>query len=324
MIVTWGGFTGVVSGMNIEGLSITLNASKSSIPTGTAEPVSLIAREILQYAKNIDEAVKIAQSRKAFVSESFMNSSAADNKTVIIEKTPDKTAVAYPTGNEIICTNHYQSKELINSEKNEEQIKQSASEYRYLRIKELLGKTEKNNPQKTVAILRNQLGLQDRFIGYGNEKAVNQLICHHSIVFEPQKKLVWVSTQPWQLGEYVAYDLNKIFAMHGLQTNHEIADTALNIQADEFLKTDSYKAFVAFRTTKEKILNNEKIDVAQFIKTNPEYYDTYVLAGNYLFNQKQYAQAKKQYETALTKEVATKYEIENIQDKIKKCDKKLN
>ncbi|MFN8283456.1 MAG: C45 family peptidase [Chitinophagales bacterium] len=324
MIVTWGGFTGVVSGMNLEGLSITLNASKSSIPTGTAEPVSLIAREILQYAKNIDEAVKIAKSRKAFVSESFMISSAADNKTVIIEKTPDITAVAYPENNEIICTNHYQSKELLNSEKNTEQIKQSASEYRYERIKELLEKTEKNTPEKTVAILRNQLGLHDQFIGYGNEKAVNQLICHHSIVFEPKKKLVWISTQPWQLGEYVAYDLNKVFAMRGLSTNREIADTALNIKSDEFLKTADYKAFVAFRTTKEKILNKQTIDVAAFIKTNPEFYDTYVLAGNYSFDKKLYAQAKKYYQTALTKEVATKYEIENIQDKIKKCDKKLN
>ena len=34
--------------------------------------------------------------------------------------------------------------------------------------------------------------------------------------------------------------------------------------------------------------------------------------------------AKKQYQTALTKEVATKYEIENIKEKIEKCNKKLN
>ena len=324
MIVTWGGFTGVVSGMNLEGLSITLNASKSSIPTGTAEPVSLIAREILQYAKNIEEAIKIAKSRKSFVSESFMISSAADNKTIIIEKTPDVTAVAYPSNNEIICTNHYQSKELLNTDKNEEQIKQSASEYRYQRIKELLNKTDKNTPQKTASILRNQFGLNDQFIGYGNEKAVNQLICHHSIIFEPKKKIVWVSTHPWQLGEYIAYDLNKIFAMKGLQQNHEIADAALTIKSDEFLQTTDYKSFIEFRKIKEKILNKETIDVAKFIKLNPEYYDTYVLAGNYWFDKKRYKIAKKQYQTALTKEVATKYEIENIKEKIEKCNKKLN
>ncbi|MEI9910600.1 MAG: hypothetical protein WDO71_13545 [Bacteroidota bacterium] len=43
------------------------------------------------------------------------------------------------------------------------------------------------------------------------KKPLNQLIAHHSIVFEPQKLLVWVSTSPWQLGQYVAYDLKKVF-----------------------------------------------------------------------------------------------------------------
>ena len=43
----------------------------------------------------------------------------------------------------------------------------------------------------------------------GNEKAVNQLIAHHSVVFEP--KIIGVGIYlTWQLGEYVAYDLNKV------------------------------------------------------------------------------------------------------------------
>src|SRR6478752_2586837 len=129
MSVTWGGFIGVVSGMNDKGLSVTINADKSKIPTASATPVSLVAREILQYAENISQAIAIARKRKMFVSESFLIGSAEDKKAVIIEKTPDSVGLYDPGKNEIICANHFQSKELSGIRSNRIHKRQSASEY---------------------------------------------------------------------------------------------------------------------------------------------------------------------------------------------------
>ncbi len=323
MTVTWGGFIGAVSGMNDQGLSVTINAAKSDLPTGSATPVSIVTREILQYAKNIKEAIAIAKSRKMFVSESFLVASAADNKAVIIEKTPDSLDVYDSQKEFIVCTNHFQSKGLGKSKLNVEQENESASPYRYKRLMELLNANGKNTVQKTVNILRDQKGLNGANIGMGNEKAINQLIAHHSIVFEPKKLIVWVSTSPWQLGKYVAYDLNKVFALKGMKENKEIADSSLSIAPDSFLLTPAYKNFEVFRNMKQQMLDGGKVNTTALVNSNPEFYNAYLLAGDYLYKQKEYAAALQNYNLALTKVIATKKEEDHIREQIKKINKKL-
>jgi isopenicillin-N N-acyltransferase-like protein len=323
MTVTWGGFIGAVSGMNEKGLTVTINADKTKIPTGSATPVSLVAREILQYAQNINQALAIAKKRKMFVSESFLVGSAEDNKAVIIEKTPDTLDVYDPHKDFIVCANHFQSNGLAHTKSNMEQMEESASPYRYERLMQLLHANGKNTVQKTVDILRDRKGLNNEDIGMGNEKAINQLIAHHSIVFEPKKLLVWVSTSPWQLGEYVAYDLKKVFALRGMKQNREICDSSLTIPADSFLETKDFQNFLTYRKFKQRIADGEDIDTDSLIASNPNYYHTYVLAGDYLFRRKEFAKALHEYGTALTKIIATKKEEDYIRDQVRKCKTKL-
>jgi isopenicillin-N N-acyltransferase-like protein len=323
MTVTWGGFIGAVSGMNDQGLSVTINAAKSDLPTSSATPVSIVTREILQYAKNIDEAIAIAKSRKMFVSESFLVASAVDNKAVIIEKTPGSLDVYDPKKEMIVCTNHFQSNGLGKTKMNIEQENESASSYRYQRLMQLLNANGKNTVQKTVNILRDQKGLNGANIGMGNEKAINQLIAHHSVVFEPKRLIVWVSTSPWQLGQYVAYDLNKVFALKGMKENKEIADSTLTIAADSFLVTNSFMNFEVFRNIKQRIQDGAKVNTDSLVNSNPEFYNAYLLAGDYLYKQKEYAAALQNYNLALTKVIATKKEEDHIKEQIKKINKKL-
>ncbi|HLK30143.1 MAG TPA: hypothetical protein VKT28_16295, partial [Puia sp.] len=130
-----------------------------------------------------------------------------------------------------------------------------------------------------------------------------------------------VSTSPWQLGEYVAYDLKKVFALRSMKENKEICDSSLNIAADTFLQTNDFRNFLSYRNFKQRIADGDEINTDSLIATNPTFFHTYVLVGDYWFKRNEFSKAKKQYETALTKVIATKKEENYIKAQIKKCDK---
>lgn len=318
MTVTWGGFTGAVSGMNEKGLTVTINAAKTSIPSGSATPVSLVAREILQYASNIREAIAVARRRKMFVSESFLVGSAADNKAVVIEKTPDSLDIYDPHRNYIVCANHFQSNGLVNSAPNREQMQSSASVYRYHRVEELLRPDTQNTVAKTVAILRDTRGLAGADIGLGNEKAINQLIAHHAIVFEPKQGRVWVSTAPWQLGQFVCYDLHAVLGLSGMRSNREIIDSNLTVPADTLLQTTAFRHFLQFRQYKQRILDGGRVAPDSIVTSNPGFYLAYELAGDQSVKQGNPTAAIRYYQQALSKVIATAQERASIEARLKK------
>ena len=243
MMVTWPGMIGAVSGMNLEGLTVTINASKSKIPMSAKTPISILTREILQHAKNLDEAIAIAKKRKVFVSESIMVGSANDNKAILIEVSPTKMDVYdVPNTDQLICSNHFQGEAFAADKRNLDQIANSHSEYRFEKMQELLSETPKVNPEIASEILRNKEGLKNEILGFGNEKALNQLLAHHGIIFKPKEKLVWVSANPFQLGEFVCYDLNSIFG-ENQNTAKSFQKENLNIAKDPFFGNHCFSEF---------------------------------------------------------------------------------
>jgi hypothetical protein len=227
--VTWPGMTGVLSGMNERGLTVTINAAKGAPPTASAMPISLLAREILQYAATIDEAMKIAQSRRTFVSESLLIGSAADGRAAIIEKSPRKTALYSPDGEYLICTNHYQSPAFADDKHNMENIATSDSPWRFRRIEELIVGAGAIDPAIAATILRDRLGEGGVDIGPDNPRSVNQTFAHHSVIFRPAELLMWVCAAPGERGEYVCYDLKRIFDAHDFTA--ELSDAPKTIPA---------------------------------------------------------------------------------------------
>ncbi len=327
MMITWGGMIGAVSGMNEKGISVTINAAPSGIPWSARTPISILAREILQYSTNIHEALEIAKKRETFVSESILVGSAADNKAVIIEKTPERTACYDPGKDYIICSNHFQDKQFMDLPKHAKDRQESPTVYRYKRVLQDITNQENLDPVSVAEILRDRSGLNGKAIGNGNEKAINQLICHHSVIFEPAKGLVWVSTDPYQLGPYICYDVFKIFhTFAGLQRPVEISEPDKVIPADSFYFSSGYAHFTRYRAMRETLknatsggllLNGSFID--EFTSLNPDLYEGYELAGDYYLRHHKTGKAGVYFRKALEKEIPRMDEKRKIIHKLCSC-----
>ena len=253
--VTWGGFSGVVSGMNEMGLTVTLNALPSELPTKSSTPVSIIAREVIQYAATIEEAYEIISKYEVFVSESFTIASALDKKAAVIEKTPEKTEIYFPQENQLIGANHKQD------------------------------------------------------LGIGNPMAINQLLAHHSVLFEPLKGLMYVSAAPFQENVFNAYDVNSIRKMGSFDPVNSPEIDSLRLAQDSFYTNKGFSNYIEYKLLKVEFKENpnQKADengfIEKWIATNPEYYEPYLLLADFYFEQDDFASAKTYYQKAQSKAI---------------------
>ncbi len=323
--VSWPGMMGVLSGMNEKGLTVTVNAAKGPIPLSSAMPVSLLARDILQYASNIDEAYSIAGQFKTFVSESFLIGSASDGCAAIIEKTPKKISLYRSSCTRIICSNHYQSDAFKEDKHNKENIVASDSMYRYRRTDELLSELAPISVCDAVSILRDRRGIGNVDIGLGSEKSINQFAAHHSVVFQPEALRVWVSSSHWLLGEYICYDLNRVFSSAPATGTYVCEE--LNVAADKSAIDDDYVKLCRYRELLKEFRTaiKEKRDVPEgavddFIACNPNFFQVYSTLGDYELARNNRAQALFYWKKSLSLEIPKLQEKDAIMKKIKKYD----
>ncbi|HEY5297488.1 MAG TPA: C45 family peptidase [Verrucomicrobiae bacterium] len=312
--LSWAGMAGVVSGMNRAGVSVTVNGAPSSLPKETATPVAIVAREIMEHAHNLDEALKILRDAKVFVSTLWLVGSRADGKFVVVEKTPALMNVREPSGDSIICANHFQTPVLKDDPRNTNYMAGATSVSRETRLKELL-----RSARGTLDIPEAVEFLRDRdlpggiFAGDGNRGTLNAFIATHATVMDLTRNIFWAASPPNQLGKFVAFDVSDF--------SHELP--ALTVPADatladgEYERAEQSKQILAdgLKDLKNK---NPQAALELAVKSeslNPGFYQNATLRGRALLALNRRNEAAQAFETALAEHPAflkEKQELETL------------
>jgi tetratricopeptide (TPR) repeat protein len=306
--------------MNSAGVSITVNGAPSHLPADAATPTCLVAREVLEHAHNLAEATEIIRRRQVFVSAMFLVGSRADGKFIIVEKTPDTTAVTEPAtnGNSLVCANHYLSAPLKDDPINETYKRADTSVARFERMTELLrAQTNALDAASCAAILRDRRLPGSVLAGNGHRGALNPLIATHAVVMDLTAGIFWAATPPHQLGKFVAFDLNAPEKLLPAQT----------LPADTLLADGGYQSFLAAKKDLDDgTLALKHGDLAgAFAATekaegeNPGYYGNAWLLAETYFQQGQLAEAAAACRRALAGQPALAAERAKIQKLLDRC-----
>jgi hypothetical protein len=298
--LAWAGMAGCVSGMNREGISIIVNGAPSHLPADGATPTCLVAREVLEHAHNLAEATAIIRKRQVFVSAMFLVGSRVDGKFIVVEKTPEKTAVREPEKNadSLVCANHYLTAELKDDPINETYKRADTSLPRFERMTELLsGETNRLDAAACAAILRDRRLPGGKFAGNGHRGSLNPLIATHSVVMDLTAGIFWAATPPHQLGKFVAFDLSAPEKL--------LPEQAL--PADPMLDDGEYKNYLAakndlsdgWRALKKGGLDAALASAKAAEKNNPGFYQNSWLFAEVLFRQGKQAEAADACQRAL-------------------------
>jgi len=316
--LAWASMAGVVSGMNRAGVSVTINGAPSSLPGDTATPVAMVARDVLQKAHNLDEALKILREAKVFVSTLWLVGSRADGKFIVVEKTPAVTNVREPDGDFIVSANHFQTEKLKDDSRNQRYIEEATSVSRFDRMTELLtNATEKITPTLAAELLRDRNLPGGKFPGNGHRSSLNALIATHSTVMDLTDGIFWAASPPHQLGRFVAFDVNDF--------DRELPERGL--AADPMLATGEYeKAGQAQKCLVEgwHALKNQEARVAlasaeQAETLNPSFYQNASLRGRALLDLGRNDEAAKAFETALAAQPAFSSEKQELETRLKQA-----
>ena len=316
--LAWAGMKGVVSGMNRAGVSVTINGAPSKLPDEIGTPVAIVAREVLQGAHNLDEALKIIREAKVFVSTLWLIGSRADGKFVVVEKTPAVTNVRAATGDSIICPNHFETADLKDSDRNTNYMAEATSVSRERRLLELLQQNHGAlDAARAAEFLRDRKLPGEIFAGDGHRSSLNAFIATHAVVMDLSAGIFWAASPPNQLGKFVAFDVNDFN-----RARPELAVAAdETLASGEFERAKQARQFLqAGRRALQDRAAQTSLDFAKKAEAlNPGFYENSALAGRALLALGRRAEAALAFGRALAAQPAFAKEKAELEEGLRQA-----
>lgn len=232
--VIWAGMVGAVTGVNEHGVYVSINAAGTKEFARYGTPSTLVATKALQFSRTADEAKAIIEKSQVFIADIYV---VADREKVYrIEKSPNRFRVI-SLNESAVVTNHFIDPAWKDDDVNKFRRDQLTSGARDARGAQIV-KSWKDNGEavrQVLAGLRDKKAPDGDSLHIGNRAAIDALIATHSVIYDAEHQVLYVSEGPAAVGKFRGYNLKETFAT---KSPVEVA----SLPADPEVTSDDFKA----------------------------------------------------------------------------------
>jgi isopenicillin-N N-acyltransferase like protein len=221
--VAWVGMSGVVTGLNAQGIYVSVNAARMEEKGDEGMPVEILVRQIMEEARSVDDVIKMVKATPVMVPDFYLVADGKTGEAAVLERSPKRLEVrrtnatlkgtlGLGTGasDSIVLTNHALTQAFSGDAENDRLKRYLTSGARFRRLDELVKKWHGQlDAKKVLEILRDKSGTGGVELGLGNRNALDALIATHSVVVDATNLILWVAEGPHRLGKFRAFDLRK-------------------------------------------------------------------------------------------------------------------
>ena len=239
--VGWPGSAGVVTGINAQGIAVMVDPARTGDvrPTRTARPVALLARNVLEQAKTLDEAIKLIEGTPTLGAAVILLVDGASGTLVVVERTPTKAIVErapkMAAFGDVLTTNA-----LASDPENDRARRMLPTQSRVDRANKLV-RAPLADIAAMAAVLRDQRGLDESPRPAGHRGVIDDGRPAHTVILDPTSLEMWVA-DPRANGRMRAFDLR-----HELRGEGDRPAPPADLAADPAADPDRTPTLVAAR-----------------------------------------------------------------------------
>jgi len=200
---------GVFCGVNSEGLAIAVLPTLSAAVVadrGDAQPAALVARDILENARSLDEALGVLEKTRPLGAAVFVVVDGPRRTWARVERTHNTIDIAREPKNSAtadVLTSLAFREDAVNDRARRTRL----SDRRAARARELLRGQPFDSPDDLAAVLRDRRGPGGAALPAGHPGAIDDGETVLSAIIDPTTMVLWVSEGPGPRARMRAFDL---------------------------------------------------------------------------------------------------------------------